>query len=57
MNFKEYFQPIDTYLIEEPQLLSRAVGRVDPSIADPQTGKPYRKFEKIKQIILEDGKK
>jgi len=50
MNFKEYFQPIDTYLIEEPQLLSRAVGRVDPSIADPQTGKPYRKFEKIKQI-------
>lgn len=50
MNFKEYFEPIDDFLLEAPELLTRAANRVDPTLVDPSTGKSYRRRNVISQI-------
>lgn len=50
MDFREYFEPIDIFLLEAPQLIARGAGKVDPTIADPKTGKSYRQHNKLEQI-------
>lgn len=50
MNFREYFEPIDILFFEEPVIIGRGAGQVDPSISDPKTGKSYRSFQIVDQL-------